>query len=120
MGKETVNLKEAQDTANPQGEVAAPAKKKVKKGKELDAKNREAIKGKARKEKDLMYRYIDKEGNPVADEDKKKYRASARKRFDSYAKKIKAAKGDEKAKLIKKANTFLKRTYNAGIKEVFA
>lgn len=118
MSTETVSLKKAKATAQGANGQAKKAKK-AKKSK-TDAKNREAIKGSIRKEKDLMYKYIDKEGNHVADEDKKAYRAAARKRFDSYAKKLKKEKDPEaRAKLLKKANAFIHKTYNVGIKPEF-
>ena len=76
MSTETVSLKKAKATA--QGANGQAKKAKNAKKSKTDAKNREAIKGSIRKEKDLMYKYIDKEGNHVADEDKKAYRAAAR------------------------------------------
>jgi hypothetical protein len=111
---DTISLKKAQKENNvsAQGAETGVKKKKAKKA-NTDAKNREAIKGSARKAKDLMYLYKDqKTGDPIEDDDKKKYRAQARKKADSYTKKLKKEKDPAAhAKLLKFAVSWAKKTY---------
>lgn len=110
MGK-TISLEGAKEANQVEtSKEAAPKKAKTNK------KNSDNVKAKVKEKAELMYNYKGKsklfpEGVESA-EDKKRFRASARKRQESFRKKIAKLKGEEKALMLAKANKWAARTYN--------
>lgn len=90
----------------PGKKIAAPSKEV--KPSEVDTKNLENAKTKIKEQKDLMYKYVPAD---MGGDDKKKFRAAARRTRDSYYKKISGAKPEEKDNLIAEANKWAKDTY---------
>ena len=99
MGINLTTAKEAQ------GADKATKTKKVAKG--ADAKNTSNIKSKIAERKDSMYRYA----KDMSPEDKKKFRATARRKNERYENLLKTEKGDARAKVLKNALIFAKNTY---------
>lgn len=109
MSEQTVSLKKAKEVTKGNEASAATTK---------NAKNLKA-KVKAKKEREVMYNYgySDQKNFPNGLEsalDKKKFRAMARKRNESFSKKIKKAEGKERTDLIAKADKWAARVYVKG------
>lgn len=116
--EKTISLEKAKEANKVESsETAAPKKAKTNK------KNSDNVKAKVKAKAELMYNYKGKtkafpEGVETAEE-KKRFRASARKRQDSFRKKIGKLKGEEKATMIAKASKWAARVYTKGSMPTF-
>ena len=96
----------------PAKKIAAPTKSEV-----TDQKNLETAKTKIKAAKDLMYNYVP--GDMSGDE-KKKFRAAARRTKESYYNKISKAKPEEKDAIIAEASKWAKDTYTQAHRPSFS